>query len=129
MAEAVNKDTEKDPHDELRGLELLRLGAYKVFAEDLASARRSLDDAVAKIDARAQELMRATGDLKVLVRWKQGPMVTVYHSATHPCGRVTGRKRDRGSFTEKREATARASGLSRCSACRWLWAERQGRGG
>ena len=118
-----------DPRSRQQALEGERLRAYETFREAVDAARRNLDETTRRIDQETAELRRATGDLRVLLRWRPGPAVTVYHSATHPCGRVTGKHRDRDSFRETNEASARLRGLQRCTACNWRQAERPPRRG
>lgn len=93
--------------------------AYRRYLASVDAARRMLDQTTDRLDV---ELERVTGmreDRAVLVRKTPGPVVTTYHSADHPCGRVTGQARSRSSFKQMLEGEARFKSLHRCSACRW----------
>lgn len=111
------------PLGRLQSLASERLLAHVAFREAVADAGRGLDESLTRIKQEEEMLRRLTGDLKVLIRWSQGPEVLVYHSATHPCGRVTGKHRDLKRFRGTTEGFARTQGLRRCSACRWWLAE------
>lgn len=72
-----------------------------------------------QLDNEIRELRESILDLPVLVRGTPGPRVGSYHSATHPCGRVTGAGRSLSNFWAQGENEAIMDNLTRCSACNW----------
>ena len=114
-----------DPNpDEIASLEAEKHRAYEIFEQKIGAAHTELLAELGRIRERLQQVFNVKGELPVLIRITPGPEVTIYHSATHPCGRVTGRHRDRGNYRQLLEREARARYLTRCSACHWFQAER-----
>lgn len=95
-----------------------RSRAYEAFVADVGAAQGRLDREVNEIE-EALARLSGTADPEVLVRTSPGTSPSVYHRADRPCGRVTGRNRRARSFQRLRLSEARASGLLRCTACRW----------
>lgn len=114
----------EQPVDEQVLLERQRSQAYVVFAETVGQARHALKEEVARVDALLVEVRQRSSELEVLVRRSPGMPLTRYHSATHPCRRVTGRGRTRENFELAPESAAQRRGVTRCTACDWAAAER-----
>lgn len=93
--------------------------AYQGYVKSVDAAKRSLDWTLSRLDDQYVRLTPMRDDTAVLVRNTQGTAVTKYHSADHPCGRVTGKSRRLSSFDRNLEGEARRSHLSRCGACSW----------
>lgn len=100
-----------------------RARAHELFAENVSQAHAALRQDVSRIDEQLAEVRRRAHELQVLVRRTPGPIVVSYHSATFPCGRVTGRGRGLKSFAKLLEGEATGRTLRRCTACQWSLAE------
>ncbi|MCA1713472.1 MAG: hypothetical protein LC789_18275 [Actinobacteria bacterium] len=84
----------------------------------ITSARDDGLRAVADATRELEALARVRAEPVVLVSSTQGPAGRVFHSATRPCGRVTGAR----ALPEQRwrrlfRSEARASGLTPCATC------------
>jgi hypothetical protein len=100
-------------------LAAMRVVAYQTYVKSVDDAKWSLDWTLSLLDDQREPLASMRDDAAVLVRNTQGAAVTRYHSATHPCGRVTGQGRRLSSFDHNLEGEARKRHLSRCPACSW----------
>jgi hypothetical protein len=109
--------------EEVATLKMEEQRAYEKFRNKISAAKLALDIQLQQANKRLQRIYSVAGELPVFVRYTPGPEVTIYHS--DPCLRPgTGRHRDLGNYSQKRERDARAQYLSRCSACNWSLAER-----
>ena len=127
LAASNFEDEMTTPTEEEATLLTERASAYERFEQEVASAGEALHDKVQRIDARLNEIRAKARELRILIRRTQGPALTTYHSASHPCQRVEGRGRARGNFREARESEGPRLALRRCSACNWRAAEDQAR--
>src|SRR4051794_32618266 len=106
-------------------LERRRSAAHARFIQVVDEGRAELRLTISEIETEMRRLVPLSGELPVLVRWTQGPIVTIYHSERFPCRRVVGRGRSRSSFRATTEEQAREQGLARCTACSWSAHERE----
>ena len=106
-------------------LERRRSVAHMKFVQLLDEGHAQLLREVDAIEEELRQLVSLSGPLPVLIRCTPGPEVTVYHSETHPCRRVSGRGRHRTSFQRTTEQQALIRGLTRCTACNWATHERE----
>ena len=100
-------------------LAAMRVVAYQTYFKSVDDAKWSLDWTLSLWDDQRERLVLMRDDAAVLVRNTQGAPVTRYHSAGHPCGRVTGQGRRLSSFDHNLEGEARLRHLTRCPACIW----------
>ena len=97
----------------------MRIAAYHQYVKSVEDAKWSLDWTRSFLDDEDARLASMRDDTAVLVRSTQGAVLTMYHWAGHPCGRVTGKSRSLSSFDRTLEGEARRRDLSRCPACAW----------
>ena len=92
--------------------------AAEHVATVVATAREEGLEAIADARRELEALTRLRAEPVVLVSSTQGPAGRVFHSATHPCGRVTGAR----ALPEERwrrlfRSEARGRGLEPCPTC------------
>ncbi|MFE4392735.1 MULTISPECIES: hypothetical protein [Streptomycetaceae] len=105
--------------EEMNTLRLRRLKILDEHHQAQEELRMQMATKLREVDHEARRLGGRSASLPCLVRITPGPILTIYHSADAPCGRV----QYTSNFRRVTEAKAKDSSpyfrLERCTACHW----------
>lgn len=116
-AAAAYEDNDSLWVQKMAGVTERRERAWENYRRLIQQAELGLTTALARLDEERETLAGMRESRQVLVRTTVGAPQRKYHSNTRPCGRVTGKGRDRSSFKAVLEGEAGAQGLTACGAC------------